>query len=291
VWLGLILDTIKQTVLLPEEKLRKGHALLDSWLALWDKPGGRKVTRSSLDKLIGHLSYYSMVVYGGRAFLHRIRRLRYRDERGVPRPPQHRIYCNVQMRCDLEWWQTNLAVFNGEARVPWDACGCDIRLDATGTGGLGVFVDGGFLARPPAVTRSDDGSGPAELCRGHPDTNWANDWELFAFVVLMRAYGEYLRDKAVRVVSDNFAAVRGVRKFSVKGLDPELREGYLRELFALCVRFNVRLKTRWIPGAENVLPDALSRQYWAVVSRELQHWRQCNGHEGKSAYIEMLKTL
>lgn len=108
---------------------------------------------------------------------------------------------------------------------------------------------------------------------------------------MMRAYGEFLRDKTVRVVSDNFAAVTGVRKFKVKGQDPELREGYLRDLFSLCVEFNVRLKTRWIPGVENVLPDALSRQYWHVVSTELQHWRDKAGYAGRSAYIDALRDL
>ena len=103
-WLGLQLDSVAQTVSLPPDKVAKAFALLHEMAAIWERRGKRKVTRSQLDKFIGFLTYCAMPVYGGRAFLHRMRRLRYRTDSGAARAPHHHIHLNRAFLLDVQWW-------------------------------------------------------------------------------------------------------------------------------------------------------------------------------------------
>lgn len=65
----------------------------------------------------------------------------------------------------------------------------------------------------------------------------------------------------------------------------------LRMLFTLAVQYNVRLRTHWIPGVVNVLPDALSRQYWGIAAAEMYAYRRGQGFEGRSGYLAHMRTL
>lgn len=264
IWLGLELNTIACTISLPRDKVEKGLTLLRKFMSRFAPGGTRKCTRSELDSLIGYLSYCAGVVYGGRAFLHRMRRLRFRGETGVAMPCHYHIFMNLEFRLDLVWWWDHLVLLNGAATIVDPADDCDIRLDATGHGGLGIFCDGGFVSLSPARVRCiDEGA-------GHPLTDHSNEWELFSFVVLLRLYGEYLRDRVVSPVNDNACAVCAISKWRVGELDAQYCAATLRTLFSLCVRYNVRLCPRWIPGESNILADALSRATWPIVSQELQ---------------------
>lgn len=121
----------------------------------------KKKRRQQLDSLFGYLSYCAGVVHGGRAFLHRLRTLRFRDDEGHARPVNHCIYLNLQSRADGKWLE-HLALFNGAALIVDPSDACDIRLDATGEGVLGIFCDGAFVSFSPAATRT------SAVCVGHP---------------------------------------------------------------------------------------------------------------------------
>ena len=277
IWLGLELDTVSRTVRLPDDKVAKGLTLLRNFLSNFEPGSSRKISRQQLDSLIGYLSYCAGVVYGGRAFLHRLRKLRFRDDEGHVRPVHHRIYLNLQSRADGFWWLEHLAMHNGAALIvdPTDAC--DARLDATGEGGLGIFCDGAFVSFSPTATCS-----PA-VCVGHPQTAWANHWELFNWVVFLRLFGHYLQNKVVSPVCDNAFSVGAIKRWKIKSLDAEYCCSTLRTLFSLCVVHNVRLRPTWIPGDDNVLADALSRGYWNVASSELNAYN-VSTHGSASAF-------
>jgi hypothetical protein len=49
------------------------------------------VTRQQLESLFGYLSFCSTVVFGGRLFLHGLRRLRFRADGGV-RATRHHVH-------------------------------------------------------------------------------------------------------------------------------------------------------------------------------------------------------
>jgi hypothetical protein len=171
-WLGLIFDSELQEVSLPQDKQDKAMRLLRERRHITSRPARRRsVTRKQLDSLIGFLSFCAMVVYGGRAFLHRFRTLRHvgcrPDEPALH--PSHHLKLNADVRLNIDCrWLENMIVFNGKANVVSAPHACDIRLDATGAGGLGIFIDGGFLGLTPAQTRA------RSACTDHPPTAWAN---------------------------------------------------------------------------------------------------------------------
>ena len=140
---------------------------------------------------------------------------------------------------------------------------CVIRIDAKGLGGIGAFCDGGFVALSRVQLQQH------YLGIGHPDTSSSTEWELFGFLVAVRAFGEYMQGKHVLVCNDYLNAVRFVRRFSVAGIESVYCAAVLRELFELSVRFNIRISPRWIAGDVNMLADALSRLNWRLVQREL----------------------
>ena len=143
-WLGLWFDSAALTVSLPEEKLSKAMGVIQA------VQGAKKVSRRDLDRVFGYLSFCSTVVYGGRAFLHGVRRLRFRPD-GAARAGHHKVYVNRALREDMAWWLEHLDLLNGDRRVPMVAAGVvhdqvEAYLDARGgSGGVGVFVNGAFV--------------------------------------------------------------------------------------------------------------------------------------------------
>lgn len=291
VWLGLRLDSVAMSVSLPADKVTKALQLAG------EVQRADKVTRQQLDRLFGYLSFCSTVVFGGRAFLHGLRRLRFRPDGGV-RGASHRIHVSAALRLDMAWWLTHLERLNGDRRIPIVAMGVEhqvtnVFIDARGgPGGVGLFVDGGFVgltgeecnARYPAWMR--DGRAAALASPGlrrQLDTGawaepseWANHWELFAFCVLLDLFPDVFRDKFVVVRSDSMAACRCVRDLSA-ALDSPVLAHLTRVFLGLCVRFNVRILPLHIAGVENALADPLSRDRLSEFAGVAGAWVAARG--------------
>ena len=273
VWCGLEYDTELLTARLPADKVAKAFALIEVCLA------AVTVTRAQVDSLFGYLSYCSAVVFGGRAFLHGIRTLRYRQD-GSLLLASHVLTVSPGFRLDLTWWRDNLLRFNGDVRVPIVAMNAphqhrDIWIDARGgDGGVGVFVDGGFVGLTGGQCNVlFDGHDGRLLSPGNwsPASTEANHWEMFAFCVLLDLFGESLRDTFVRVISDNMTAVRCVRDLSA-ALDSPPLATLTRVFLGLTVEYNVRIEPWHRPGVENVLADPLSRDAYPRFFAELSAW-------------------
>jgi hypothetical protein len=140
---------------------------------------------------------------------------------------------------------------------------CDVRIDATGHGGVGVFCDGGFVALSSSDNRKH------YLGLNHPSTTSSAEWELFGFLVVVRGFGEYMRKKRVLIMNDNQTAVNDVKRFCVPGTDSVFRASIFRELFELSVQHSIRLAPKWLPGEHNKSADAMPRVQWQSVKREL----------------------
>ena len=180
-----------------------------------------------------------------------------------------------EFKADCQWWRDNLVWLNGEVPLTEPCATCIACIDATGLGGIGVYVDGAFASLAPDSVRSQ--AAPGEVGYDHPCTETSTEWELFAFLVLLRWFGAALHGIVVRVHNDNGKAVRAVQHFNVSGLHSEYQARILREILTLCVRFSVRLQARWLAGTDNTLADALSRQRWQVVGKVLSShvWSRC----------------
>ena len=95
VFLGILLDTQKMEMHLPEEKLRELRLLIQKWLS---RKSGKK---HEILSLIGKLSHAAKIIVPGRIFLRRMidvaHRIKHLD---------HWVHLNHEFKSDLAWWHT-----------------------------------------------------------------------------------------------------------------------------------------------------------------------------------------
>ena len=131
-FLGLILDSVKQKICLPPDKLAELMHELDRWNTQ------RKATKRELLSLISKLSLAARVVPAGRLFLRRLITLASNVAH-----LHHWIRLNAEARADITWWRTFLPTWNGTAKFidPNSVLAADMLLytDASGFEGCGAY--------------------------------------------------------------------------------------------------------------------------------------------------------
>ena len=135
VFLGLLIDTINQWVLIPIEKVQRATNLIDSILANRSK----KVTMNQLQKVCGFLNFLGRCIIPGRAFTRRLYTYTGNDK------PHHHIRVNNEMREDLTMWLSFLKHPTVFCRPFMDfsqfivADEIDMYSDASGKLGMGAI--------------------------------------------------------------------------------------------------------------------------------------------------------
>ena len=178
---------------------------------------------------------------------------------------------------------SRLELLNGDKWVPIIAYdvpheSCEVHLDARGgSGGVGVFIDGGFVGLSgaecdrlfpdlsPGVSRSVGGGR-----RAQPSVE-ANHCELFDFVVLLELFPAVVRDWYLVVCSDSVSAIKCVRDLHARVDCVELAH-LTRVALSLCVRLNCRACPVHVAGIENRLADPLSRGKWTDFCEAAGAW-------------------
>ena len=98
VFLGLLLDTIRQVVCIPQEKVDRARQMINLFL----EKNNKKVTVHQLQKLTGFLNFLCKCIVPGRAFTRRL----YITGNLLP---HYHIRITPEMRMDLQVWQKFLA--------------------------------------------------------------------------------------------------------------------------------------------------------------------------------------
>ena len=236
VYLGLEIDTIKQAVSIPNEKLiaivGKVKSALDA----------SSITLKELQSLIGSLTFVCKAIAPGRAFLRRLIDLVI----GVKKQWLH-IRLSKGAKCDLKMWLVFLQDFNGCAIIPeqfWrDECDLQLFTDASGSVGYGGYFKGMWF----------QGKWPW----GDNDTKKSIAWlEFFPVVVSVALWGDSLKGKRILVRSDNEAVVAIINKQTSRC--PDIMR--LVRFFVLqCLKLCLCISARHIPGKINDIADSLSR--------------------------------
>ena len=131
IFLGILIDSLKQELRLPEAKLVQ---LLNS-LRLWSRR--RSATKRELQSLIGQLNHAAAVVRPGRSFMcHLI------DTMAIPRRQHHWVRLNLQCKADIAWWLSFVRGWNGVALFPNLQIGVAVVADASGLWGCGAYTCG-----------------------------------------------------------------------------------------------------------------------------------------------------
>lgn len=230
-FLGILVDTLRAELRLPQDKLERLQALVTAWVHK------KACTRAELESFIGNLSHAATVVRQGRTFLHGLFQLL-----SVARSPHHHVRLPIGARADILWWRCFLCSWNGCSFFPRPAPSVHVYSDAAGSVGCGAFQVGGSwwaLRWPDAWT----GSSIAVL-------------ELVPVVVAAALWGWQWCGRLVCFHSDNEAVVRAVSK----GYSPDQSLIHLLRCLAFfAAYFGFQFSAVHVPGVLNQAADALSR--------------------------------
>ena len=243
---GIEVDSISMTFRLPEDKLQKINGLLASF------KHRKKVTLRELQSLLGLLNFAVSVVAPGRAFLRRL----YDLTIGISRP-YFKIRLNTAARADLEAWHLFMRSFNGKSMFlndKWISSDTlKLQTDAaTSTGYAAVFGKKWFYG-----AWSEELGGVS-----------INVMELFPIVVAMELWGKCMANHKILFLSDNTCTVNVVNNTTSKC--PAMMR-LVRRLVVACLSHNIMFKAKHVPGAQNCLPDAISR-FHLQAARQLAPW-------------------
>lgn len=258
-FLGLEIDTVAMELRLPAEKLRDLQILIRSWC------GRRAASKRELESLIGSLNHACSVVRCGKTFLRRMFELL-----AVAHKSHHYLRLNISFKSDLMWWDSFLAPLNGVALrrtlEPSDV-NFSFASDAAGTTGCGAIWSPFWFQfkwsesfRTSLLPLKDD----SILFQ-----------ELLPIVFACAVWGVKWRRSSVRVFCDNEGAVAVVNSgYSKVAQIMHL----LRCLFFIRARFDLHLEAVHIPGVQNGLADAISRDKLDLLFTQVPAARESQVH-------------
>jgi hypothetical protein len=234
VFWGLEIDSVKQVVAVPIEKLGPIVEKIKNAVQ------SEKITLRQLQSLVGSLSFLCRAVPPGRAFLRRLIDM----QRGV-KQPWYKIRLTAGAKADLRMWAIFLKHFNGSAIFmdqSW-LSDQDVQLftDSSGAIGFGGFLDTDWF----------QGKWPQHVSKH--SIAWL---ELFPIVVAIVLWGNRLKGKRIILRCDNEAVVCIINKQTSKC---PLIMKLLRFFVLQCLKNNLAFSARHVPGKENNVADALSR--------------------------------
>ena len=235
-FLGIILDAAKMELRLPKDKLEALMALLGNW-----DVKKRTTTKRELLSLIGKLSFAAKVVPPGRIFLRRLI-----DLSTSVKKLHHHVTLTASARADIRWWKDFLPGWNGVSLMlqrDW-ATATDLHLssDASGTLGFGAYFQGAWIMG----TWSEH-----QLVKS---IQWK---ELFAIIAAAATWGHQWQRKKIIIHCDNLAIVQ---IWQAKNPKNQALSQLCRTLFFLAARNSFNVVLKHLPGIDNRIADALSRQ-------------------------------
>lgn len=138
-FLGILLDTQKMEMRLPEAKMKELQDILAAWSSK------KTVRKRDLLSLIGKLSHAAKIIIPGRIFLRCMI-----DTAHKAKQLDHWVHLTADFRSDLAWWCCFMKSWNGRAMMQVLANTqpplATILTNASRSWGCGAFWDTGFNA-------------------------------------------------------------------------------------------------------------------------------------------------
>ena len=238
--LGIEVDTQAMELRLPTDKMERLKETLQAWKMK------RSCTRRELESLIGLLSHACKVVRPGGRFLSALLELL-----PVAKKRHHHIRLNTSFKADVEWWLSFMERWNGISILSINPNGCPDEFlwsDASGSWGCGAIWHTHWLqiSWHQLVSFS---SAPIAVK------------EMLPIILAACIWGQFWRGCLIQCNCDNEAVVTVLNSGAAK--DRQLAH-MLHCLFFLQAKFNFHLRACHIPGTENLVADALSRNQMAL---------------------------
>ena len=249
-FLGFELDSQMMEVRLPREKLSKLQHLIHQWVEK------KSCTLKELQSLTGKLGHAAKVVEPGKTFMRRMFEL----QSGVLQP-YHHIRLNKDFRSDIRWWDTFLETWNGISMIlPVQLPSTHIWTDASGGFGCGAWE--------PVSTRWIQMECPDEAGNRwlHLDEESIDLKELLPIILACAIWGKSWNNTRVTVHCDNLGTVALVNSGYSKV--PQIMH-LLRCLFFIRAHLQIQLWAVHVPGIENILADAISRNNLCLLYSQI----------------------
>ena len=231
---GIEIDPTTMQLRLPADKLAKAISLVNTMVNC------RKVSLRNLLSLIGLLLHCCLVVSAGRSVLCRLINLTC----GVTRLHYH-VTLNCEARADLYAWQVFLQSFNGKS----------------------MFIEQRFLSSHTIKLYTDASSDigfAAVFGKKWVAGAWHKPFtssditllELYPLILATELFGQYLANHCILFMSDNSGVVEIINKTTSRN---RAIMTLVRKLVLTCLRYNILVRSRHVPGYQNVIADHLSR--------------------------------
>ena len=233
-FLGIILDSVAQTLSLPHSRLRE----IINTLKAWSKR--TTFTLRDLQQLHGVLSFASKCIPASRLFTRRLvqeLRMKFTGSRPVTK----------SMQLDIQWWLTFLPKWNGTAsflQPNWDHPEVmQLYTDASRTHGFGAFYNGRWF----------NGRWPTWIQRVKAPIEYL---EMIPILLVLLVWGREFRCRKVRFHCDNEGATFAWENY--RSSNPVVLD-LMRRMVAVAAEHNFTLTLKHIRGVNNSTADALSR--------------------------------
>lgn len=239
-FLGLGIDTIDKVIFIPDNKVAELRSKLSSITS------SKKVTLKEMESLCGSLNFFAKAIPGSRAFNRRF----YNTTIGI-RKHYHLIKVTQAVKEDARIWLTFLDQYNGRSPFPelyWsDNETLNLFTDSCGSYGGGAIFQNHWV-----VISWPESWGP-DIRR---DITFL---ELVPILVAMWIWADQFTAKKLLINTDNIALVDILNAKSSKS---QRVMSLVRPLVLLCMKNNIQIKTRHIPGYQNSIADSISRFQW-----------------------------
>ena len=259
-FLGLLINLIRQVIQIPKEKVEKAVQLLTQMLGCKNNSNNNqrgKVTVKLLQQITGTLNFFCRAIPSGCPFIGRLYKAIASVTTDGRKPnPKFKVRVNKGMEEDTRMWLKFLTdpTFAQHREIPFTTFlgktedGPLIYADSAGcaTKGFGcIFPEKGLWMF---------GAWPREFfIQRKPNIMLL---ELYVIVVAVDTWAPLLRNKHVRLRSDNMSSVYELNKKSSRKTE---RMALLRHLMHTCLSFQIYVTARHEPGKQNILSDILSR--------------------------------
>ena len=251
-YLGIMINSTDMSLSLPEDKLQKLRHELEFFR------GRSRATKKQIQRLCGIIAHCSKVVRGGRTFSRRIIDLLAGLKDGNPRIRLSQEFC-----LDIEWWLNFAREFNGKENIifPNTGDGYCFSTDSC-LQGYGIVSGNDWQAGYFASTMQPPGVQKCNSSHGHwlninvQSLDNINYLELIPVWLALLRYSSEWKDSHVLCLSDNTQVVAMLKRGHSANKDCMI---LLRRIFWICVKNNIYVTCRHIPGKDNLVPDLLSR--------------------------------
>ena len=239
-FLGLLIDTIRKIITIPEPKVAKALSMIE-WVL-----SKRTIELRQLERLCGYLNFLGKCIVPGRAFTRRL----YTFGNGLTKR-HHHLTVKKEMKMDLRMWKIFLMHPEIYSRpfFEYDSelFSTDINMytDSAKKEGLGC---GGYHNEQWFIAQWED-----EFIKLNPSINYL---ELFAVAVAVVNWIGNYRNKKVTLFCDNMSVVHMVNNNSSKCRNCMV---LIRIIVLHCMIFNVKLSAKHVMGKFNIYADLLSR--------------------------------